>query len=100
MKTKNSNCNDKNCPIHGNLKLRRKSFIFTVTSAKMHRTATLVMKRRHYLPKYQRYEKRTTRLKAHNPDCIAAKKGDVVRAFECRPLSKTKYFAIVEVISK
>jgi small subunit ribosomal protein S17 len=34
---------------------------------------------------------------AHNPPCINAKEGDVVKIAECRPLSKTKKFVVIEV---
>ena len=36
----------------------------------------------------------------HNPDCIDAKEGNLVKIMECRPLSKTKNFVIVEVLGK
>jgi len=98
--TEKKECNDEKCPIHGALKTRGRNFVGEISSAKMHRTATLVLERRHYIPKYRRYEKKRTTLKAHNPDCIAAKEGDIVRVSECRPLSKTKGFAIIEVIER
>ena len=56
--------------------------------------------RRFYLSKFERYEKRRTKIKAHNPPCINAREGDIVRIHECRPLSKTKHFVIVEKIGE
>ena len=50
-----------------------------------------------YIRKYNRYEKRTSRIIAHNPPCIGAREGEVVTIAECRPLSKTKAFVVVEV---
>jgi len=47
--------------------------------------------------KYNRYEKRLSKFHAHNPPCIHAKVGDIVTIAECRPLSKTKNFVVVEV---
>ncbi len=47
--------------------------------------------------RYERYEKRRTRVAAHNPPCINAKEGDKVVIAECRPLSRTKKFVIIEV---
>ena len=41
---------------------------------------------------------RSSRISAHIPDCINAKAGDNVKIMECRPLSKTKKFVVVEVI--
>ena len=37
-----------------------------------------------------------SRITAHNPPCIDAKTGDKVKIAECRPLSKTKNFVVVE----
>jgi len=51
----------------------------------------------HYVRKYNRYEKRSSKYHAHNPSCIQAKVGDMVKIAECRPLSKTTTFVVVEV---
>lgn len=93
-------CNDDNCPFHGSLRCRGRIFVGTVTGTKMHKTATVEWARRNYLQKYERYEKRRTRIKAHNPPCINAQDGDVVKIMECRPLSKTKNFVIIEKFGK
>ncbi len=81
-------------------KTRGRTFVGTIVSAKMRKTATLEFDRVLLIPKYQRYEKRRTRLKVHNPDEISAKEGDKVRVMECRPLSKTKHFVIIEKIEE
>jgi len=93
-------CNDKKCPFHGNLKCRGRTFTGTVISAKMHKTVTVEWSWKHYIPKYERYENRRTRVKAHNPKCIDAKEGEIVKISECRPLSKTKNFVVIEKIGK
>ena len=93
-------CEDKNCPFHGSLKLRGRMHFATVKSSKAHRTATVEWPGTTYLAKYERYQKRRTKIKVHNPDCIAAEKGDYVKIAECRPLSKTKNFVIVEKFGK
>jgi small subunit ribosomal protein S17 len=54
----------------------------------------------HYVKKYKRYEKRRSRYHAHSTPCINASAGDVVRIAECRPLSKTKSFVVVEVMKE
>jgi small subunit ribosomal protein S17 len=51
---------------------------------------------RRYIPKYERYELRTGKYKAHNPPCIGAKVGAKVKIMECRALSKTKSFVVIE----
>ena len=89
-------CNDSNCPFHGGISLRGRQFTGTVVSTKMRKTAIAEFARLHFLKKYERYEKRRTKLKVHNPECINAKEGDIVDLMECRPLSKTKNFVIVE----
>ena len=91
-------CNDAKCPFHGNLSVRGRQFTGTVISTKMRKTAIIEFKRLQFLKKYERYEKRRTKLKVHNPDCIEAKDGDVVGLIECRPLSKTKNFVIIQKV--
>lgn len=96
IKPPSSSCNDFKCPFHGDLKVRGRTFTGVVTRSKAQRTAQVVWERKHYIPKYERYEKRRTKLQAHNPSCINAGEGDVVKIMECRPLSKTKNFVVVE----
>lgn len=89
-------CNDIKCPYHGNLSVRGRQFTGTVVSTKMRKTAVIEFERAHFLKKYERYEKRRTKLKVYNPECINAREGDVVDVAECRPLSKTKNFTITQ----
>jgi small subunit ribosomal protein S17 len=99
-KEKDTICNDVNCPTHGSLSRRGRTLKGVVISTKMHKTAIIEFDRRFYLPKFERYEKRRTKIKVHNPPCINAQDGDLVKIQECRPLSKTKHFVIVEKIGK
>ena len=89
-------CGDAECPFHGNLSVRGRQFTGTVVSSKMRKTAVIEFARLQFLKKYERYEKRRTKLKVHNPECINAKDGDIVNVMECRPLSKTKNFVIIK----
>ena len=66
----------------------------------MQKTAIVEWERKQFLSKYERYEKRRSRVKAHSPSCIGAQDGDIVKIMECRPLSKTKNFVIVEILGK
>lgn len=93
-------CNDNNCPFHGTLKCRGRAFTSTVVSTKMQKTATVSWERRYFLSKFERYEKRRSAVKAHNPACINAQEGDIVKIAECRPLSKTKNFVIISILGK
>lgn len=90
-------CDDVNCPFHGKLSVRGQILTGTVVSSNMDRT--VVIQRRHevLISKYQRYEKRQSKIHAHNPSCIDAKIGDVVTIAECRPLSKTKSYVVVKM---
>ncbi len=89
-------CEDERCPFHGTLPVRGRTFEGTVESTKMERTAVVSWEYAEKLPKYERYERRNTRVNVHNPGCINAEEGDTVTIAECRPLSKTKKFVIVE----
>ncbi|MCF7866552.1 30S ribosomal protein S17, partial [Candidatus Woesearchaeota archaeon] len=60
---------------------------------------TVEWERRKYIPKYERYEKRRTKVKAHNPEEIDAKVGDKVIIAETRPISKTKNFVVIKIIT-
>ena len=93
-------CSDAKCPFHGNLSVRGRQFTGTVVSTKMRKTAVIEFERLHFLRKYERYEKRRTKLNAHNPECINTKEGDVVSVIECRPLSKTKNFVVIKKLGQ
>ena len=79
---------------------RGRTFIGTVLSAKAQQTATVEWERKRYVTKYERFETRRSRVKAHNPIEINAEHGDRVKIAECRPISKTKRFIIIEKLGK
>ena len=70
-----------------------------VTSNKMDRTITVMVERRVKHPLYGKYIRRSTKLHAHdeNNDCNI---GDEVTISECRPISKTKTWRLVEVVKR
>ncbi len=70
-----------------------------VVSNKMDKTVTILVERlvKHAL--YGKYIRRSTKLHAHDAD-NACKEGDVVRVSECRPLSKTKSWRVVEIVAR
>lgn len=90
-------CNDVDCPFHGTLPVRGQVITGKVVSDKMAKTVVVERAYLHYVGKYNRYEKRSSKIHAHNPPCIQAKTGDTVRIAECRPLSKTTTYVVVEV---
>ncbi len=93
-------CNDPNCPWHGNLSVRGRIFKGVVKKARMDKTVVVEWERLFKVQKYERYERRKTKVFAHNPPCINAKEGDKVIIGECRPLSKAKTFVVLGIIGK
>jgi len=91
-------CNDIKCPWHGSLSIRGRILKGKVVSVKATKTVIVRWDYHRYMPKYERYERRHSKVAAYSPECINAKKGDMVRISECRPLSKTKRFVVIEVI--
>jgi len=69
-----------------------------VTRNKMKKTATVLVERFKIHPLYKKRIK--VKKKYHAHDEIGVKVGDRVRIQECRPVSKTKRFKIIEVIKK
>ncbi len=89
-------CEDAKCPFHGKVSVRGQMIDGKVTSDRMSNTVVVTRTRLRYVPKYERYEKRTSRHKAHNPPCIDAKVGDDVTLIECRPLAKTVSYVVIQ----
>lgn len=100
VKQPSKTCEDKKCPFHGNVKLRKRIFTGVIIAKDTHKTATVEWTYKLFIPKYERHETRRTRVHVHNPPCIDAKIGDVVRIAQTRPLSKTKNFVIIKDIGK
>ncbi len=96
LKRPRKSCADPNCPFHGKLSVRGRVLEGSVISAKMDKTAIVRRDYLHYIPKFKRYERRHSHVPAHNPPCLDAKAGDRVKIGECRALSKTVSFVIIE----
>ena len=94
-------CTDKDCPIHGNLKVRGKTFKGTVISKNTKRIA-IEFERMVYIRKYERYAKSKTKVHARLPTCMEkdVQIGDLVKIQECRPLSKIIHFVYVGQIKE
>ena len=92
-------CNDKDCHVHGNLKVRGRIFKGKVIK-KFHKRILIEFERMIYIRKYERYAKRKTRIHARLPPCQEdkVKIGDHVEIRECRPLSKMIHFVFVKKI--
>ena len=70
-----------------------------VVSNKMDKTVTVLVERQVKHPLYGKYIKRSSKLHAHDAD-NACNEGDVVRVTEIAPMSKTKNWRVVEVITR
>ncbi|HJJ47393.1 MAG TPA: 30S ribosomal protein S17 [Methanocorpusculum sp.] len=93
-------CNDVNCPFHGSLPVRGQVITGKVVSERMQGTVVVERSFLHKVAKYDRYEKRNSRISAHMAPCLEAKIGDEVKIAECRPLNKTTSYVVVEVTRK
>ncbi|MEM2080932.1 MAG: 30S ribosomal protein S17 [Candidatus Bathyarchaeia archaeon] len=100
FKKPKKSCNDRNCPFHGTLAIRGRVLEGVVVSAKMDKTVVVERGYLQFSPKYVRYERRSGHISSHNPPCIDAKEGDKVRIAECRPISKTVSFVVVEKLEE
>ena len=94
--TPDNECTDRKCPFHGTLSVRGILLEGAVVSDHMQNTVVVQREYTKLVRKYERYEKRRSKIHAHNPPCIDAKKGDRVKIAECRQLSKTKSFVVIE----
>jgi small subunit ribosomal protein S17 len=96
VKAPEESCKDENCPFHGVLPVRGQIITGIVSSDKMKDSILVKREYMNYVPKYERYEKRTSTYAAHCPPCLKIKAGDRVRIAECRPLSKMISFVAIE----
>lgn len=70
-----------------------------VVSNKMDKSITIAVERTVKHPIYGKFIKRTTKLHAHD-ETNQCNEGDVVTVRECRPLSKSKNWMLVDIVTK
>ena len=70
-----------------------------VISNKMDKSATVLIERREKHPVYGKYIRRSTKLHIHDAE-NACQEGDVVTIEQCRPLSRTKSWRLVEIVGR
>ena len=86
------------CPFYGRLSVRGQTLEGTVASTGMAKTVIVEREYDVYVPKYDRYMKRRSRIPAHVPGVLdPLEVGDEVTIAETRPLSKTKSHVVVAV---
>src|SRR3989344_441764 len=98
-KKSSGECSDRNCHIHGNLKVRGRTFEGRVIK-KFAKRVVIEFERMIYVRKYERYMKGKTKIHAHLPMCMENQihVGDLIKVQECRPLSKIIHFTVIEKI--
>ena len=70
-----------------------------VVSNKMDKTVTVLVERQVKHALYGKYIRRSTKLHAHDAE-NACNEGDIVRLKEIAPMSKTKNWSVVEIVSR
>lgn len=90
-------CGDRVCPVHGGLKVRGKVFRGKVIR-KFPKRIAIEFERMVYVKKYERYQKKKTKIHARLPSCMddQVNAGDYAEIMECRPLSKLVHFVYVK----
>ena len=78
---------------------RRKELVGKVVSSKNNKTITVVVETCKKDPLYGKRVKYSKKYAVHD-ETNKAKVGDTVRIVETRPLSKTKYFYLKEIIEE
>jgi small subunit ribosomal protein S17 len=71
----------------------------TVVSNKMDKTVTVMIERKVKHPVYGKYIRRSTKLHVHDAD-NTCQEGDKVTIEQCRPLSKSKSWRLVDVVER
>ena len=89
--------NEKNNPFNGSLTIRGKLFEGIVINAKAKRTAVIQKESLIYFEKFKRFGRSKNKIHAHVPSNLDIQEGDHVVAAECRPISKSVSFVVVEV---
>lgn len=70
-----------------------------VISNRMDKSATVLIERKVKHPVYGKYIRRSTKLHVHDAE-NACQEGDLVTIEECRPMSKTKSWKLVEIVGR
>ena len=70
-----------------------------VISNKMDKTVTVLVERLEKHPLYKKYVRKSTKLHAHD-EANECNEGDTVQIEECRPMSKSKSWRVIEVVGR
>ena len=89
--------NEKNNPFNGSLSIRGKIFEGVVINAKAKGTVVIERESLIDFTKFKRFGRSKNKIHAHVPSNLDVQEGDYVIAAECRPISKSVSFVVVEV---
>ena len=70
-----------------------------VIGNKMNKTILVLIVRKVKHPLYGKYVKRLTKIQVHDEKNLC-NEGDIVKIAECRPISKTKQWKLVELVER
>jgi|TARA_B100000315_G_scaffold198827_1_gene190505 small subunit ribosomal protein S17 len=91
--------NEINNPFNGSLTIHGKLFEGIIINAKAKGTVVIQKESPIYFKKFKRFGRSKNKIHAHVPSNLSVQKGDHVVAAECRPISKSVSFVVVEVKS-
>ena len=77
----------------------KSSKVGRVVSNKADKTVTVRIERQVKHPLYGKYIKRTSKVHAHDEE-NSCSQGDLVKIVQCRPISKTKAWRVVEILER
>jgi len=89
--------NENNNPFNGSLSIRGKIFEGIVINAKAKGTVVIERESLIEFSKFKRFGRSKNKVHAHVPSNLDIQEGDYVIAAECRPISKSVSFVVVEV---
>jgi small subunit ribosomal protein S17 len=77
----------------------KRTLIGKVISNRMNKTATVLIERKVKHPIYGKYIRRSTKLHVHDAE-NTCQEGDTVTIQQCRPLSKSKSWRLVDIVER
>ena len=78
---------------------KRREWVGNVVSNKMNKTVVVAVDRYVSHPKYHKFMRRVTKLKAHDEQ-NSCQVGDRVKLIETRPISKEKRWRVVQILER
>ena len=78
-------------------KKRKQSLVGIITSTKCAKSITVQVEHEKYYPKYNKSVKSRKKVMAHDEEG-RGQVGDVVRVVPCRPMSKKKRHALIDIV--